>query len=461
MTVLTASSTDTKKKHFQLIEKTYRSNTESDYTEKIEHFGKNFDYSSNSNYYWGDPKFSTLYGTPLYEAASPSQKLALNHLYWVGQYNHTANAEANTMLYNQITTGVFATVKGYENLCQELDFETFQERFHINTFQKIGYKTKIALLGKEALGNPIHKRSQKSIEPSWYEKLVPKSLQAKFATKWTSSTLPTMTDSVLRSFNKLAYGGGAKHYSRYLADRENAPIPTTTGGLAGYTASPAAFKFLSLNWGSSPFMACQYYSMRMVANMSLKAYEYQYHRRYRDLVKEGEFIPTPTAVSFYHLLDESFHTTMSQTIAQEVYKDFPKPTVYEKLLANAIVLRGQQAILGGLSGWLPATFRNDSSYMTPLYRLLQSPLFGMSSSEALHWMEKCLCQEHEGFHANLKHHQNLLSDFRRFLVASIICGQTIAKCALWLREARLRRQSEAIVRHLLNSPLLLPKKRTN
>jgi hypothetical protein len=38
----------------------------------------------------------------------------------------------------------------------------------------------------------------------------------------------------------------------------------------------------------------------------------------------------------------------------------------------------------------------------------------MSAQEALQWMEKCLCHEHEGFHVNLKYHQRLLSDLRRF-----------------------------------------------
>ena len=124
----TSSSPQKTSKHFQLIEKTYQSNLDSDYTEKIAELGKNFDYGTNSDRYWGSPKLSTLYGTPLYDQASESQKLALNHLYWVGQYNHTANSEANTMLYNQITEGVFANLRDYQTLCQELEFETAQER---------------------------------------------------------------------------------------------------------------------------------------------------------------------------------------------------------------------------------------------------------------------------------------------------------------------------------------------
>jgi hypothetical protein len=39
----------------------------------------------------------------------------------------------------------------------------------------------------------------------------------------------------------------------------------------------------------------------------------------------------------------------------------------------------------------------------------------MSSQEALQWLEKCLCQEHDGFHLTLKYHQRLLTDMRRLL----------------------------------------------
>lgn len=395
------------KKHIQMIEKTYRSNTNSDYTEKIEALGKNFDYSSNSHHYWGIPELSTLYGTPLYETTSPAQKLALNHLYWVGQYYHTAAAEANTMLYNQVTTGVFAKVGGYETLCKELDVETAQERFHINTFQKIGYKTKIALLGKEALGNPLHKKLQ--TPTSSLLGRLNKSMYAGSNSSWEA-----FQESTLRSVTRLLHRQKADYYSQYLEEKGNNTIPTATGGLAGVTASPSMFKFLTLNWGSSPFLAAQYYSARMVANMSLKAYEHRYFKRFKDLEKSNEFTPAPTAVSYYHLLDESFHTTMSQVIAQEVYKDFPKPTAYEKLLSNVIIYRLQHGLIGGLSGGLPVVFRDDTTFMPSFYRLLISRLFGMSSQEALQWMEKCLCHEHEGFHVNLKFHQSLLSDMRRF-----------------------------------------------
>ena len=122
------------KKHLKVAEITYQHNLEADYTEKIEQLEKSFNYSNNSNHYWSKPELSTLYGTPLYAEASPSQKIALNHLYWTTQYTQIAASEANTILYNDVTNGVFLTIGGYDTLCKELAFESEQERYHMHAF---------------------------------------------------------------------------------------------------------------------------------------------------------------------------------------------------------------------------------------------------------------------------------------------------------------------------------------
>ncbi len=397
---------ESNKRHFQVIEKTYQNNLDSDYTEKIESLGKEFDYESNSQHYWGPSELSILYGTPLYAQASESQKIALNHLYWVGMYQYTASAESNTMLYNNITSGVFATVSGYDTLCRELDFETTQEKHHIQTFQRIGYKTKIALLGKEALGNPLHKKMQASANSSPWAKVTSALPKSKMSWK-------AFQESTFRMTTKMLLSDKAGNFSLFLRDRAD-ELPTTTTGMAGSSASPSALKYIGLNWGSSPFLAAQYYSARMIANASLKVYEHPYYKRFRDLQKSNQFIPAPVAVSHYHLLDESFHTTMSQVISQDVYKDFSKPSGYEKLMANVTIYLLQRGFLSSLSGSMPATFRGDAKFMSSYYRLLTSPLFGMSSADALHWLEKCMCHEHDGFHSNLKYHHTLATELRRF-----------------------------------------------
>lgn len=401
-------------KHFRLIDRTFKNNKDSDFTERIEALGKRFKYEESRHQLWGEPQFSTLYGTPLYEQASESQRLSLNHLYWVGQYNHTANAEANTMLYNQVTTGVFEHMGGYETLCDELNFETSQERFHIATFQRVGYRTKLAVLGKNALANGATKQPQGKSQLVRFKRVLPKTVERKFATRWSSENSTSFQDHAARSLTRVIYGSSPAYFSNYLLARASEPVPTATGGLAGNTASPSVMKLITQVWGSSPFMACHYYVMRMVANMSLKAYEHQYFKRFKEIEHQGGDAPVPTAVSHYHLLDEAFHTTMSQVIAQQVYHDMPEPTAIEKLIANLIVLQGLKGVVGGLSGWLPMTFRDDKFFMTPLYRLLQSPLFGFSKKDALYWMDKCLCYEHDGFHHNLAHHASLLKTFQSF-----------------------------------------------
>ena len=339
------------KKHLKLAEINYRNNKESSYTEKIEELEKNFNYNNHSDYYWGKPELSLLYGTPLYEEASPSQKIALNHLYWVGNYNITASSEVNTVLYNQLTANVFFTIGGYDSLCHELDVETYQERYHIHAFRTISNMTEMSLLGEIVVGNPLIGNDSNSLQK----------------------------------------------------------------GLIGMLAPGPMRHLFSFNWGNSPFLASQYYALRFIANVLLKIKEQPYSRYFKELEKKNENIPAPTAVSRYHFLDESFHTTTSQLIAQELYKDFAKPTAYEKFLANLSIYMMQLTILNGLSAIAPGAVTNDKTFAIPLvYKILRTPLFDMSAREAFDWMDKCFCQEHEGYHVSLTYHQRLLSELRKF-----------------------------------------------
>lgn len=401
------------KKHIKLTEINYKHNIDSDYTEKIEELDRNFIYSSNSNYYWSEPELSIFYGTPLYEEASPSQKMALNHLYWVTQYNQTAATEANAVLYNQVTAGVFSTIDDYKTLCQELDLETIQERHHIHVFHAIGYKTKRALLGKTTLNVSTNKLSKNGLTRGRTFRN-----SQRFSLRLPIFSSSTFSEHFFRFItSKVLLRNRGQYYSQYLKELEKKgeSLPAQTTGLLGQLVSRPQLQFLTLNFGSSPFLACVFYVTRFLANMLLKNYEYRYSRYYRELEKKAEFIPAPTAISHYHLLDEAFHTTTSRLIAQELYKDFSRPTAYEKFIANLIVYRAQSVILSGLSGSLPGIFKSDAFFMPSLYRLLQASPFNMSAQESLHWIEKCLCREHEGFHVNLKYHQSLLSDLRRCL----------------------------------------------
>ena len=386
-------------KHIKLIEKTYRSNIVSDYTEKIEELEKNFKYSSNSNWYWSIPEQSLLYGTPLYEEASPTQKLALNHLHWFANYNYVADTETETVTFNQVTASVFSAIGGYDTLAQELEFETTQEYSHVRAFRKIGLSTAMALMGKN-----VFKEICK-----WHS----------YEMSLGSERLATYKYYVSRLLTKAMLRSQRKYYSRYLQELETKEQfigKKPTSGVLGRGTAPSLQRFFSFNWGSgSPFLACQYYVLRMMGNMTLGNMEHFIFKYYKKLQKKGEFIPAPTAVSHYHFLDESFHKTMSQTLGKHVYKDFPAPTAYEKFIANLTIYTVQNGTLSGLSGaFTHRYFPDDCSLMELVYRLLQTPLFGMSAPEAIEWIERCLCHEHDGFHLAAVNHQRLLVEHRRF-----------------------------------------------
>jgi hypothetical protein len=384
--------------HLQQIDKTYANNRASSYTEKIEQLDDQFEYPSHRHHYWSDPQQSILYGTPLYALASEQQKLALNHLYWVFSYTATAAAEVQTALYNQVTAGVFATLGGYGTLCQELELETTQEKSHIHAFQKINYQTAKSLLGPKGLETLLKRRSEQQGHSPLSAPIY--------------RTLRFATQQMLRQHRP--------NTSEYLLELERRskfiPAPTTGFGYLGSgLMAQSLLRFFTFNWGSSPFLASQYYNVRFMANMVLKNREHRVFKHCRMLQKQGEFIPTPTAVSYYHLLDESFHTTMSQVIGRDLCQDFAPPTVYEKYLANLSIYVVQYNALRGLNAGIPGLYLTDDQFfMGFIYKLLQHPLFGITATDALHWVEQCFCQEHEGLQVAARWHHLLLKEFQRF-----------------------------------------------
>ncbi len=383
----------------QLLERTYHSNTDSDYTEKIQELDRSFRYSNVSNYYWNAPELSLLYGTPLYEQSSEDQKIALNHLYWFVMYNFTATSETQTIVYNKITGGVFAKIPGYETVAKILDLESEQELSHIHVFRKICYQMLKALLGKEAFKDSLKGKLYKSNYQGWAEK----------ASQYQYYTLRFLAERMLQ--------GKEQYYSEHLKEleqKDNFPPAFSTGFMGEGLAPRALLQFFSYNWGRSPFLASHYYTLRFMANLGLKHTEHSNCKYFRKLHKQGELIPTPTAVAYYHFLDEAFHTTTSRFMARELYRDFPQPTAYEKFVANLAFYKLQDRIWNGLSAVVPDRHRpDDYSVMSFIYKILQSDIFGMSAKDALFWLEQSLCQEHQGFHQNVKFHQSLLQEFRR------------------------------------------------
>ncbi|MEL7223964.1 MAG: hypothetical protein AAGL17_03650 [Cyanobacteria bacterium J06576_12] len=409
------------RKRVRLIETTYRNNLDSDYTEKIAALTQRFSYAENSQDYWSEHSHSLLYGTPLFAEASEAQKLALNHLSWFANYNYISNSETETVLYNQVTAGVFESINGYQTLAKELLFETEQEQEHIKAFRKVGLMTATALIGRGGLNsllkwNTYRLTLGKQKLPTYQYYMLRSIAKTMGAKTMGAKTMGAKTMSALGGRN-----AAPRRYSSYLKKLEGENpfiLKSPTVGMLGRSIGPSlpVQSFYGFNWGNgSPFMACQFYTVRMIANLYLKNMEHAIAKYARRLENCDAYVPAPTAISRYHFLDEAFHTTISRLLAKDLYQEFSAPNTYEKFVANSIIAKMQKGTLGGLSAVLPHRyFADDSTIFELLYQLLQSPVFGFSSADAQHWMWRCLCEEHEGHYVAAANRQRLLKELRGF-----------------------------------------------
>lgn len=403
MTVLTNDSPKSRvNKSLPVLKKNYNNNLQSDYTEKIEELDKNFNYQSNSDCYWSEPQQSILYGTPLYQQASLSQKIALNHLHWLGSYKIVADSEMEVIFYNTITADCLRNAnKDYEFIANLLAHESEQERHHIHCFYKVNYHTLRSLIGAK----------------NWLKADLD---NFSFASN-NFQVLPYLLSSSANAIGNIFLKKQKENYSQNLASTayvdRSISLPTTSGFFNGYSGNrhQSMRELLPVGWASYPFLASNFYAVRYMANLSLKNGEFEIHKYYQKLRRNNQFIPAPTEISHYHFLDEAFHTTTSLFMGRDFYKYLPEPSAYEKIIANLSVLQIQYENLNSLSGIISNRFESDKNIIKFVMKILQSPVFDMSQKEAIYWLEKCLCYEHEGFHVNLKIHNHLLSSLREFL----------------------------------------------
>jgi hypothetical protein len=392
-------SEETPTKILKILENNYQNNLNSDYTEKIKEIDQTFQYSSNSQHYWTQPEQSILYGTPLYNVTSPTQKIALNHLFWVSQYSYAAYSEIETIDYNQITADSFSAISSdYEIIARQLKHESAQELVHIHAFFKVNYQTIKALLGKQVFSSTVEVNLSQN--------------------NYKTANFSDYQYDVLRFITNMMVNRKGKYDSshlRHLEETKKFTSATTRGFFHGRGVIPSNLvRFFALNWGSSPFLASQYYTVRFIGNMLLKNQEYGMFAYFREINKKGDFVPMPTALSYYHFLDEAFHTSTSIFLSRELHKNFGKPTAYEKFVINLAVYLIQRINLSHLSGVIRNRFFGDDiSGMIEIYNLLRSSVFGISHKEAVDWVEKCFCHEHEGFHQAAQSHMRLLSDSRQ------------------------------------------------
>lgn len=322
-------------KTFKKVALNHKRNKEQDNTEALDQLTQNFEYKDCKDEYWNPEKFSLLYGTPLFKQATQSQKIILNHLYWVGYYSQIISAEIATIFLNQTSAAGLYSLEDFRVVCDNLDLESTQERAHINSFKKVSEKVEEELFGKRIFTYPMRNFSE---ETMIFQK----------------------TNQIKRFWKKIQLH---------------------------------AFSVLS---SGNAFIACQYFTVRGLRTLNGKIVQHQLSQYYMKH-PDKENAPIPSKISYHHFLDESYHFNSSSIIGHDILGYLKPPTAFESMIAN-MGLWGTQKDHSHFNVCVNGIFWYEPALFEKIYEILRSPVFHMSHKEALEMMYQCFCVENEGVH---------------------------------------------------------------
>lgn len=332
----------------------HRKNKQQDHTEKLDAAASIFSYDACKDRYWNPEQFSLLWGTPLWDQASPSQRVLLNQLYWVAYYSQIISAEIATIFFNQAAGASLYGLEDFRIVCDTLDLESSQERAHINAFKKISEELEAEVFGE-------------------------------------------------RVFSYAMRGP----YAETMIYGDSNPVLAAWKGtqLRAYTVLAS----------SNPFIGCQYFTVRGVRTLNGKIVQHQLSQHYSKVDPSAqEAMPIPAKVSFYHFMDESYHFNSSMLISKDVIRSLPDPTPFESAVAN-LALLGCQRDHYHFSTAINGIFWYDPALFSAVERVLCSADFGMSAAEARQLMWSCFCEENAGMHASHATHRTAHESYKQYL----------------------------------------------
>lgn len=327
-------------------------NETQDHTRLIDEAAGRFRYADCRHEYWNPERHSLLWGTPLWEQASRDQRTVLNHLYWVAYYAQIVSAEIATIFLNQVAAAGLSSLEDFRLVCDNLDLETRQERAHINAFKKVGEEVEHELFGERLFTYPMR---------DLYENTM------------------VFADSTW-----------AQAFWRRLQIQ--------------------AFTLLS---SSNAFLGSQYLLVRGLRTLNGKLVQHQLATYYQQH-PERDRAPVPSAISYWHFMDESFHFNTSRLVGLEVPRSLEPPSAFERWVVNRGVAGCQRdhfnmsVVVNGIFWFDPATF-------PVVYKLLRSRVFGMEHREAMNMMRACFCAPTEGLEAAARMHATAADSYRAFV----------------------------------------------
>lgn len=337
---------------YKKLELNKKRNQDQDHSAMMDDATKRFDYDACKHEYWNPEEYSLLYGTPLWEQATPAQRVILNQLYWVAYYSQIISAEIATIYLNQVSAAGLYTHEDFRIVCDALDLETKQERAHINAFKTISEDVEWRLFGERLFTYPMR---------SLYEQ--------------------TMV---------FADTNAAKDFWRKLQLK--------------------AFTMLS---SSNAFLASQYLLVRGLRTLNGKLIQHKlsnYYTKHAD----KDSAPIPAKISYYHFMDESFHFNTSKIIGHEIPRSLKPPTRFETWVINRGIA-GCQRDHFHFSATIKGIFWYEPALFNVIYKMLRSKHFAMGDAEAREMLRKCYCQENEGIQQSFELHRTAHESYKAYV----------------------------------------------
>lgn len=339
-------------KTMKRIELALKRSKELDQTQLMEQASINFDYESCKNEMWNPEKFSLLYKTWIWEQSSPEQRIKLNQLFWIAYYSQIISAEIATLFFNQTSAAALYGLEDFKVVCDTLDLESAQERAHIHAFKTVSEKFELDNFGERIFSYPMRSPFEKTMLYSDLSQI------QQWLRKWQ-----------LRYFSMIS--------------------------------------------ASSPFIGCQYFTVRGLRTLNGKIVQHQLSRFYHEH-PDKENSPIPSKISYYHFIDESFHFNTSTVVGHDVINSLPKPSKLEMHLGN-MALRGCQMDHYNFSTAINGIFWYDPALYPTIYKLFRSKLFNMNHQDALEAIRRCFCEESEGMLASYKTHRESVDSYKAYL----------------------------------------------
>ncbi len=334
------------------IELNLRRNAKQDNTEALDELSKSFVYADCAHEYWNPEEFSLMYGTPLWDQASKAQRVLLNQLYWTGYYSQIISAEIATIFLNSTSAAGMYGIEDFRVVCDALDFESHQERAHINAFKVISEAMEKEVFGERIFSYPMR--------------------------NFAAETM------VFQDTNKLR-----EAWKRFQLH---------------------SFAFLS---SANAFIASQYLTVRGMRTLNGKIVQHQLSQYYVNHPDQDN-APIPSKISWHHFLDESYHFNSSTLIGHDIVKTLKPPTAFEKKIVN-MGIKGCQKDHFNFNCSVNGIFWYEPAIFETIYKVLRSRVFNMDREAALEMLEKCFCHENLGIELAYKTHRVARESYQQYL----------------------------------------------